>query len=69
MDTPGLADNRKIIDFDLYATLVMALVDGANLILYVISVAQARFDIEDVNGLKMIERIVGTLDNTYIVLN
>lgn len=69
LDTPGSADNRNLVDFDLYATIAMTLVEGLDLAFYVISVTSARFDVEDIDGLKMIERLLGTHDNTYIILN
>jgi hypothetical protein len=38
--------------------------------LYVISINNARFDMEDINGLKMLARILeDDGENTYIVLN
>ena len=42
-----------------------------NIALYVIDITQNRFDMADIKGLKMIQRILDTSDfnETYIVLN
>lgn len=70
VDLPGLQDNRSI-GLDEYATNVIEITKGFNVILYVIDISQARFSNDDFTNLKMILRMTEEAFDTqvYIVFN